>query len=821
MRENSWATGIDLESFVGQMTDSIMISDPGGRIVMVNDAFERLTGYSAKEAIGQTRELLSSGVHPQEVFTEMEDTLRAGQPFRFILTNRRKNGEFYQEGTVVSPMCDTGGALVFSVSLSRAIIQTRTTYDNFTLLAEASPVAVFLLRDEKICFANEQFARDTGYSRGELIGKSWKRLVASEDWASVRRYARSMLKGADQTTHEHRIRTKNRSLRWVLESIRPVHISGFGEAGYQQGRQPFVSATFVDITAQKETERDLAQALALYTATAESTTDGIIIIGTDRRILGHNQRFIEMWGLENIEQGANAEALYVTALSRLKDPEGYQQRWAQAHADPSVEASDVVELLDGRTFEVYSKPLVTGGTPTGRVWSWRDVSAQRELAEQLRHQAFHDSLTGLSNRAHFMDRLEHAIARGRRSRASVFVLFLDLDDFKSVNDRFGHLTGDRALAVIARRIAESLRTEDSVARLGGDEFSVLLESLNGLDEAVKVAERILAAIRVPVFLEDREIVLEASVGVVEGTRDSVADVLIGNADVAMYAAKAQGKGRVHVYEKGMHRHVAERQILIADLRHALARNELVVHYQPGIELKTGRMVAAEALVRWNHPSKGLLSPDQFIHLAEETGMIGTIGEFVMAEACRVMADWQSRFPDSFLIMGVNVSARQLNDNDFGASIKLAFEREAVDPHRMLLEITESAVIEDPDRGVKALHELKKLGVSLALDDFGTGYSSLSYLKDLPIDVLKIDRTFIDNIASSPKESLLTGATVALGHQLGLRIVAEGIERPEQLEKLIELQCEFGQGFLFSPPLSREGLDEFVGKRQHYLGIRAA
>jgi diguanylate cyclase (GGDEF)-like protein len=420
-----------------------------------------------------------------------------------------------------------------------------------------------------------------------------------------------------------------------------------------------------------------------------------------------------------------------------------------------------------------------------------------------------------------LDRLEHAIARSRRSKASVFLLFLDLDDFKSVNDRFGHGTGDRVLAIVARRIADSLRTQDTAARLGGDEFAVLLEDIGGLAEAITVAERILHAIRSPFYLEDREIVLAASIGIVEGTRDAVADVLLGNADVAMYAAKARGKGRVHVYEKGMHRHVAERQMLIADLKHAIERDELVVHYQPGIELKTGRMVAAEALVRWNHPTRGLLAPDLFIHLAEESGMIGGIGGFVIAEACQVVADWQSRYPRSFLAMGVNVSARQLNDEDFGASIKLTFKRYAVDPRRVLLEITESALIEDPERGIKALHELKKIGASLALDDFGTGYSSLSYLKDLPIDVLKIDRTFINNIASSQKDALLTGATVALGHQLGLKIVAEGIERPEQLEKLIELQCEYGQGFLFSPPMSREDLDDFVRERQGGLGLRVA
>jgi diguanylate cyclase (GGDEF)-like protein len=582
----------------------------------------------------------------------------------------------------------------------------------------------------------------------------------------------------------------------------------------------FLSGTFIDITAQKESEAALARTLALYTATAESTTDGIIIIGTDRKILGHNRRYVEMWGLENIELGANADPLYEEALTRLKDPEGYRQRWAQTHSDPSSEASDVVELVDGRTLEVYSKPLMTEGVPTGRVWSWRDVSAQRELAEQLKHQAFHDSLTGLSNRAHFFDRLEHSVSR-RRNGTAPYLLFLDLDDFKAVNDRFGHGTGDRVLARVARRISECLRAGDTAARLGGDEFAVLLDDVNNVDEAVKVADRILTVIRTPMFLEDREVILEASVGVVRGTRGAAAETLIGNADVAMYTAKAQGKGRVRVYEAGMHRLAADRQSLIADLRHAIVREQLIVHYQPGFELSSGHMVAAEALVRWNHPTRGLLSPDMFIHLAEDIGLIGAVGDFVMGEALRVMAHWQERYPKSFLVMGINVSARQLSHEKFGASIKRSLDKAGVDPRRLLLEITESALIEDPERSVKALHDLKKLGVSLALDDFGTGYSSLMYLKDLPIDILKIDRTFIDNITTSKKEALLTEATVALGHQLGLRIVAEGIERHDQLAKLIDLGCEYGQGFLFSQPLARDDFDAFVLSHQHSTCWRAA
>ena len=821
MIKETWAAGIDIGAFVGQISDSIMIARPDGRIVMVNRAFEDLTGYAADEAIGQPRSLIDSNVHPREAIAEMDERLASGKSFRFIFTRRKKDGELYQEGTVVSPILDSRGELLLSVSIGRPIYQSRTTYDNFTLLAEASPVPVYLLHGDRFCYVNEPFIRSTGYNREDLLGESWEQLVASPDWPSIRTQRETMLQD-EVATHEHRIRVKDGSLRWVIETIRPVRISGFGSPvpGSHEGQQRFLGGSFVDITAQKQTESDLAQALALYSATAESTTDGIIIIGTDRRIIGFNRRYREMWKIEGIEPGGDANVLYDLACRLLKDPAGYQKRWSDAHSDYTMEASDVVDLVDGRTLEVYSKPLMIDGVPSGRVWSWRDVTTQRQLADQLKYQAFHDSLTGLANRAHFVDRLDHVFA-GPAVRASrVFLLFLDLDDFKSVNDRFGHGIGDRVLTVVAHRIEDCLRTNDLAARLGGDEFAILLDGLRGTEEAVRIAERILAAIRAPIFVDDREVTLEASIGLGECT-EAVSDVLIGNADVAMYAAKAKGKGRIQIYEEGMHALAVERQTLIAGLRQAVERQELVVHYQPGFELATGRVVAAEALLRWNHPTRGLLLPDSFIPLAEESGLIGPIGEFVLEQALSVVAGWQVAYPDSLLVMGVNVSPRQLSDSSFCLRVQRAIEAAGVDPGRVLLEITESALIEDPANGIRALHELKTLGLNLALDDFGTGYSSLGYLKDLPIDVLKIDRTFVDNITTSKKELLLTRTTVALGHELGLRIVAEGIERPDQLEKLIELQCEYGQGYIYTRPLPLHELEEFLRARDDNLGMQAA
>jgi len=678
-------------------------------------------------------------------------------------------------------------------------------------LGDAVSIVVGTIR----VYVNDAYLRLYGLSdRAEAVGRPIYDRVSPDQKEAVVARALALQRGEQPLGELVEYRVFSHDGQEHVVQVRGMPITYLG-------RQASLSIQR-DITDRVQAEEELKRILSLHKATLESTADGILVVDLNGNIVNFNTKFLEMWGLtpEALREKSLGEK-FRSVLDQLTDPDEFLQRVRALYADASQESLDTLRLKDGRVFERYSLSHRLGDQVIGRVWSFRDVTGRYSLEAQLRHRAFHDGLTGLSNRALFTDRLDHAIALCRRAKASIFVLFLDLDDFKGVNDRFGHGAGDRVLAVIARRIADSLRSADTAARLGGDEFAVVLEGLTALEDAVKVAERILSVIRAPLFIEEREIVVEASIGIAQGDGTVISEGLIGNADIAMYAAKAAGKGRIHVYEDGMHRQVAERQTLIADLRNALARGELVVHYQPGVELATGRMVAAEALVRWNHPTRGLLSPNEFIHLAEDSAMIGPIGEFVLAEACGLMAHWQRRFPSSFLIMGVNVSARQLKIDSFAQTVNHAILADSVDPRRLLLEITESAVLEEPERGVKALHELKALGVSLALDDFGTGYSSLSYLKDLPIDVLKIDRSFIGNIASSKKEALLTEATIALGHQFGLRIVAEGIEHPDQLEKLIELQCEFGQGFLFSPPLTREELDKFVEARSTDLGLRAA
>ncbi len=427
------------------------------------------------------------------------------------------------------------------------------------------------------------------------------------------------------------------------------------------------------------------------------------------------------------------------------------------------------------------------------------------LEDRLKHQAFHDPLTGLANRVLFTDRLRHALSRRPRTGvARLAVLFIDLDDFKMVNDSLGHGAGDDLLRFVADRIRSALRGFDTAARLGGDEFAVLLEDIVGPEEAVGVAERIVDSLRDPFPVRGHEVAMHASIGVATaGHAPIAAEELLRQADVAMYRAKERGKATLEIYEASMQRAVESRLELKVELERALARDQLTVHYQPIVELRSGRMVSVEALVRWNHPTRGMVPPDAFIPLAESTGLIRAIGQFMLQQSCRQARAWQLRHPGRTIGVGVNLSPRQLNDPHFPHDVAAVLAETGLDPALLTLEITESFMVEDSDTMVTRLEALKELGVNLSIDDFGTGYSSLSCLQYLPVDTLKIAKPFIDGIAEDPRQRAFVKAIVALGRTLGLKLVAEGVERPEQRDQLRDLRCECAQGYYFSRPVAAE------------------
>ena len=422
----------------------------------------------------------------------------------------------------------------------------------------------------------------------------------------------------------------------------------------------------------------------------------------------------------------------------------------------------------------------------------------RELQRQLEHQAYHDSLTGLANRTLFIDRVEEALAK---ADPAVAVLFVDIDDFKTVNDTMGHTVGDELLTAVSERLCRCVRPSDTVARFGGDEFAVLLDRLDGPEDVVVVAERILAALADRVPAGDEAVSVGASVGIaISHGNDMRAGELIRNADVAMYEAKQQGKGRWARFERSMHTAILRRHGLKEQLQQAVARDEFAVEYQPIARLASGDVVAAEALVRWNHPERGIVAPGEFIPLAEETGLIVPIGEFVLDEACR-------RAAGRDVSMHVNLSAVELQHVDVLERVISTLRRHRVPPQQLVLEITESVLV---DVGMSAtLRELHELGVRLALDDFGTGYSSLSYLRSFPLDVLKIAKPFVDGVTGRREERSFVRLIIELAGTLGLEVVAEGIETADQLAVLREMGCDFGQGFHLSPPLSTASIEERV------------
>jgi diguanylate cyclase (GGDEF)-like protein/PAS domain S-box-containing protein len=484
--------------------------------------------------------------------------------------------------------------------------------------------------------------------------------------------------------------------------------------------------------------------------------------------------------------------------------------------DEKPEASEYRMISrDGRVIWVIDDAFIVrdaNGAP--RYWSGvlYDITERKNLEQQLEHQALSDSLTGLANRALFLDRVEHALARGGRDEEPVTILFLDLDDFKTVNDSLGHEAGDELLVTVASRLKRCLRPADTVARLGGDEFAILLESTSA-ESAVALARRVLEALGEPYSAGGRAMVVRASIGVATGSAPAHdAGDLLRNADVAMYVAKGGGKARLAVFEPGMHTAALRRLEMKADLQRAVIEKELLLHYQPIVNLGDGALVGVEALVRWQHPELGLVSPADFIPLAEESGLIIPLGRWVLSEACRQAAEWQQQIPVARdVAVSVNVSARQLQRPELIAEVEDALVASGIAPAALTLEITESGLMEEKDVAAAQLEDLRRLGVRVAVDDFGTGYSSLGYLSSLPIDILKIDKMFIDGVSQGPEDSAIAGAVGKLANALGLTLVAEGIESLDQVVALRGMEFQRGQGHFFSRALPAEEIAALLRK----------
>jgi diguanylate cyclase (GGDEF)-like protein/PAS domain S-box-containing protein len=559
---------------------------------------------------------------------------------------------------------------------------------------------------------------------------------------------------------------------------------------------------------QATTERllvvDLQRSEERFRSLVQNASDGVVVLGEDGLVRYESPAVERILG-RRAEEDIGHPA---TAVVHPDDRSIVDRLLADVAASSGAEVS--VEFrahhADGswRTLEAIAKNLLDDPAVGGVVVNYRDITERNALEEQLRHQAFHDVLTGLANRSLFRDRLGHALARASRGGRPTAVLYLDLDDFKAVNDRLGHAEGDRLLVAVGERLQSATRAGDTVARLGGDEFAIIIEESEAA-EAAEAATRILEALARPFALGEREIVARASIGIaIQSADGGDADELLRRADIAMYAAKARGGDCHTLYEAQLYDATVARMELKADLRGALERGELRVAYQPIVELGSGAISGSEALMRWEHPERGSIPPAEFIPLAEESGAILELGRWILEDACRQTKAWQDE-TGSGLTVSVNVSGRQVADPDFVADVAHVLSVSGLDPHSLTLEITESVLVHDVDATVTAFQSLKALGIRLAIDDFGTGYSSLSYLRQFPLDILKVDRSFVASLDGSKDSMALVRSILNLSSTLRLDTVAEGIETSVQREALQGLGAHRGQGYLFARPMGPDDL----------------
>jgi diguanylate cyclase (GGDEF)-like protein len=565
-----------------------------------------------------------------------------------------------------------------------------------------------------------------------------------------------------------------------------------------------------EISQRSAAESRLAHSLSLLQATFEATVDGILMMNKGGKVASYNQRFLQMWDIpESMLAGGSDRAALRHALRQLISPMDALQRMHERVRQPGAECHDVIEFRDGRVFECFSKPQHVAGHCVGCVWSFRDITERYRIEQDLFFIANHDPLTGLLNRTMFYRRLNSRIIHYENHGGRFAVLFIDLDRFKNINDTLGHDAGDYLLKDVSRRLTETLRDTDVVARLGGDEFVVLLQDYADAADVDSIARKLLDAFAQPFVIDHREIRLSASIGISVFPDDSDdSSGLLKNADIAMYRAKDQGGSVYEFYAARPNLHSVERLSLESKLQRAIEREEFTLHYQPRVDLGDGRIVCVEALVRWQHPDLGLVLPETFIPLAEESGLIVPLGDWVLRQACSQMRQFQEHGLPS-LRMAVNLSGRQFGQPDLVSRVVAALNAARIDPDRLEVEITESMVMTDAERSIAILREMTERHITVSIDDFGTGYSSLSYLKRFPINSLKLDRTFVTDLPHDIDDAAITQAVIAMAHRLGLRVVAEGVEQPEQLQFLAANDCDEVQGYLLARPMPARAIEEVI------------
>lgn len=559
-----------------------------------------------------------------------------------------------------------------------------------------------------------------------------------------------------------------------------------------------------EISERQRIQTELEKLMLLQKATLESATDAILIVDSLDKIVGFNKKFLEMWGIPEliITSGNYKQALRI-AIKKLDNPRHYLSILRKLKQNPDIQISDNILFKDGRIFNPSYQQQYRDKKNIGQVLIFQDITAEKLASNTIHYQALHDLLTNLPNRVLFKNLLIDALTKVSHNH-SLGVCFLDLDRFKKINDSLGHSIGDKLLQMVAQCIKQSLRSDDIVARWGGDEFIILLPEISEMHDIDVIQKRIFAAFKQGFKIDNYHLNISPSIGIaLYPQHGEDGETLIKNAEAALSRVKLQGRNSYQVYHAAINSQATELFILENSLHNALERQEFKVYYQPQVNSSTGEITKMEALLRWQHPELGLIPPATFIPIAEETGLILPISEWVLKTACLQNKTWQQKLNLSSLSVAVNLSARQFQQPNLVGMVEQVLSETKLAHRYLELEITETVAMQDVELTQKILRELDEIGVTISIDDFGTGYSSLSYLKDFPIHSLKIDQSFVRDLANKDHQTAITTAIISLAHGLNLSVVAEGVETEEQLNALRILQCEIMQGYFFSHPLSAE------------------
>ncbi|MGB7823206.1 MAG: EAL domain-containing protein, partial [Candidatus Sulfotelmatobacter sp.] len=557
------------------------------------------------------------------------------------------------------------------------------------------------------------------------------------------------------------------------------------------------------ITERKQAEEALLFKTALLEAQAETTIDGILAVDESDHIVLANKQFGRNFEIPDELLSTRDDLIVLKHVTdKVEDPDGFIERVEYLNSHRDEKSRDELRFKNGKIFDRYSAPLVDSkGRYRGRIWYFRDITDRKLAEERVQFLAYYDALTGLPNRTLLQDRLAKALAGARRRKDKVAILFLDLDRFKDINDSLGHSVGDLLLQEVAERLKTWAREQDTVARVGGDEFLIVLTGLKDVADAAVATERIVNLMTAGFVVRGHPVNVSCSIGVsIFPEHSADCETLIKNADAAMYSAKENGRNRFQFFTEDMNAQGVERLTLENSLRLALDKKELFLVYQPQMDIATGRITGLEALLRWQHPDLGLVPPDKFIRIAENSGLIVPIGEWVVRTACRQARKWQDEgLPP--VSVAVNVSAVQFRQEGFCELIRRVLHETGLAPQYLELELTESLLLANADLMLSVVQELKAMGVTLAIDDFGTGYSSFSYLRQFRVSKLKIDRVFIRDVAVNPDDAAITSAIISMAKSLGLKVIAEGVEDESQMSFLRAHQCDEIQGYYFSKPLA--------------------